>query len=420
MVAIHDYRNDSDGSVDDTAPNNSNSNSNSNSSNASTSSWRGWKERGKIAYLRGDYASALQNYLQAVQRQHNSFGANTNANSNNNSNSSVRDFSFPSRLDQQILLSNTIACRLKLGGAPQAEAAVVTAKKCIAINRKWAKGHFRLAEAYLSLARSYEDKTESTQDQFSKSTNTNADPKSASQKRLECSNKACDALQMVIQLDPGNQSARNLLTKELQYLAVGSENSSSSNGGVNGAPEPSAPPEHMDENNNSNTSNNNTSDNSNQEPSTRINTNNNDNNNIDINININNDSSNTGNDIDIEEDDHYDYTLSWQDRLSFTAYRIRAWYLGLCEDDKMVVKLAVLFVVSSSVAMFFSDDPWSGVFVPPKPKKVFNTRQTNQNKPKKPRLNHRLHNNIILLHRNEPTFLCSNLDSPYQPRKYNH
>jgi hypothetical protein len=377
MVAIHAYHNDSDGtsgseSGDDTAPNNNN-----NSPNASTSSWRGWKERGKQAYLRGEYASALQGYSQALQRRHN-FSSNNN---------NIRDFSFPSRLDQQILLSNMVACRLKLGGVPQAEAAVATAQKCIAINHKWAKGHFRLAEAYLSLARSYENETESSSNITNDENGNDTGNDLASQKRLECSNKACEALQKVIDLDPGNQnqSARNMLTKELRYCTVGSESRNNSNGNNNnnnnnyvdnGTPEPSAPPEHMDENqsnsgnnnnndNNNDNDNDNTSNNSNQRQSRRIN-NNNDN------------SSNTVDDIDIEDDDNYDYTPSWQDRLAFRMQRIRAWYLGLCEDDKVLVKLAVVFVVSSSVIMFYSDDPWSGLFVPPKPAKRFKTETASQ------------------------------------------
>jgi hypothetical protein len=82
------------------------------------------------------------------------------------------------------------------------------------------------------------------------------------------------------------------------------------------------------------------------------------------NYNNNNNNNNGTDDIDIEDDGNYDFTPSCQDRLSFQVQRVRAWYSGLSEDDRMLVHLAILFVVSSSVTMYYSDDPWAGVFVP--------------------------------------------------------
>jgi len=323
MVVHHYNSGDTSGSEsdDDTARN-----TDGNTAGVSPSSWRGWKERGKQAYLRGDYASALQAYSQALQRQHNALlgtgSSNNNSNSNNNSSNRNNDFSlFPSRLDQQILLSNMVACRLKLGGAPQAEAAVANAKKCIALNDQWAKGHLRLAEAYLALGRSYGDETDDR-----------------SPRRLEVSNKACDALQRVVDLDPTNQSARNMLTKELRYWAVRS-------GDGGGAPEPSAPPEHMDNvrtSSSSNTSSQEYQGTSTDEPQDQDYSSSNSNNNSN-NSNYNN--NNGTDDIDIEDDGNYDFTPSWQDRLSFQVQRVRAWYSGLSEDDRMLVHLAILFVV---------------------------------------------------------------------------
>jgi len=307
MVALHDDTSGSE-SGDDTAPNNNN-----NPERPPSSSWRGWKERGKQAYLNGDYASALQNYSQALQRQNNIL-SNILTNQGDNGNNLLP----PSKLDRQVLLSNMVACRLKLGGAPQAEAAVTNAQKCISIDNQWAKGHMRLAEAYIALGRSI------------------SSDGALSEKRMECSNKACDALQRVIDLDPTNQNARNMLTKELRYWAVHGENSSS-----NGAtPESSAPPEYMD----TSRSDAPASEQQQQQQQQQ--------------------QGNNTEGIDIEDDNNYVFTPSWQDRLAFKIQKVRTWYTGLCEDDKALVKLAVLFVVSWSVAIWYSDDPWyKGLFV---------------------------------------------------------
>ena len=251
-------------------------------------SWRAWKERGKQAYLNGDYASALQNYSQALQRQNNIHLLNNEI--SNNLNSSL----LPSTLDKQILLSNMVACRLKIGGAPQAEAAIANAQKCISIDSKWAKGHMRLAEAHLAL---------------SKAT-------THSEKQQSSSQKACEALQIVLTLDPTNQTAHNLLTKEMRYNALHNNNASTSEGNSSSrqsqAPEPSAPPEYMDESSRAN-------EHEQQENEPEV--------------------------IDIEDDENYVFAPTWKDRVAFWNQRVRAWYTGLREDDKSLVKLAVLFVV---------------------------------------------------------------------------
>lgn len=295
MVALHDDTSGSE-SGDDGATNN-------NPERPPSTSWRGWKERGKQAYLNGDYASALQNYSQALQRQNNILNNMLNGDNNN--------FLPPSKLDRQVLLSNMVACRLKLGGAPQAEAAVTNAQKCIAIDNQWAKGHMRLAEAYIALGRSIG---------------------ALSEKRIECSNKACDALQRVIDLDPTNQNARHMLTKVLRYWAIHGKSSNSSSGANNASPEPSAPPEHMD----ASRSDAHASEQQQQQQQ----------------------QGNDAEGIDIEDDNNYVVAPSWQDRLAFNIQKVRTWYAGLCEDDKAFVKLAVLFVVSWSVAILYNDDPW--------------------------------------------------------------
>lgn len=322
MTAIYDTDGTSGSeSGDDTAANNNNNNNN-NENGFAPNSWRGWKERGKQAYLRGDYATALQNYSQALQRQQNILQnlheVNQHA-ANHPNNNNV--YSFPSRLDQQILLSNIVACRLQLGGPAQAEAAVTTAHKCIALDRQWAKGHLRLGEALIALGKAGGDGSDQTA------------------KRLECSNKACDALQVCIDLDPSNQNARNLLTKELRYWAVDGDErrgnvthetrNATSEASESSAPEPSAPPEHMDEHrssyahsSNQDSSRSNSSDHPSDPQQQET---------IDID--------------DIEDESNYVYTPSWKDRLAYRAQMIRVWYAGLSEDDRNVVHLAILFVV---------------------------------------------------------------------------
>ena len=100
--------------------------------------------------------------------------------------------------DRQILLSNIVACRLHIGGTAQAEAALEDAHLCLAENPNWAKGHVRLASVYSALGRS---------------------------------NDACNALQRALQLDPSNQTARSMLTKELRRGTPSTTNSNNTSGG---------------------------------------------------------------------------------------------------------------------------------------------------------------------------------------------
>lgn len=63
-------------------------------------------------------------------------------------------------------------------------AAVEDAKQCVSLNTNWAKGHLRLASAYVSLGGH--------------------------------SNEACNELQTTLRLDPGNSLAREMLVRELR------------------------------------------------------------------------------------------------------------------------------------------------------------------------------------------------------------
>jgi len=188
-------------------------------------SWRILKERARIAFDRGDYPNALIHYAAALQPQ-----------------------KHCPVTERQLILSNMVATRLHIGGPGQVEAAVENAKqvrdirmffgcvvdesfvccrtlfsvflffnallsvpffyglcgscvcccmlfiwcfvfrliciKCVALNDRWAKGHVRLASAYIALGGH--------------------------------SNDACNALQKALQLDPRYPNARQLLIQELR------------------------------------------------------------------------------------------------------------------------------------------------------------------------------------------------------------
>eukprot|EP00526_Cylindrotheca_closterium_P018328 CAMPEP_0113602618 /NCGR_PEP_ID=MMETSP0017_2-20120614/852_1 /TAXON_ID=2856 /ORGANISM="Cylindrotheca closterium" /LENGTH=360 /DNA_ID=CAMNT_0000510977 /DNA_START=138 /DNA_END=1217 /DNA_ORIENTATION=- /assembly_acc=CAM_ASM_000147 len=116
------------------------------------------QEQAKEAYEKGDFEEALKFYRAALP--------STRGN------------------ERQLLLSNIVACRLNIGGSAQAEAAVENAKQCIALNDQWAKGHVRLASAYIALGGH--------------------------------SNDVCNSLQRAIQLDPSHPTARQMLVQELR------------------------------------------------------------------------------------------------------------------------------------------------------------------------------------------------------------
>ncbi|CAB9524182.1 tetratricopeptide repeat domain [Seminavis robusta] len=143
----------------------------------SPTSWLGFKELARQQYERGNYEAALTSYTAAIHP----------------------DLHCPAS-EQQILLSNLVACRLKIGGPAQARAAVDNAKQCIALNPSWAKGHVRLASSYIALGGH--------------------------------SNDACNELQRALSLDPGNSMAREMLLRELRrdHAAAASTASTSGTG----------------------------------------------------------------------------------------------------------------------------------------------------------------------------------------------
>eukprot|EP00586_Coscinodiscus_wailesii_P006288 CAMPEP_0172482720 /NCGR_PEP_ID=MMETSP1066-20121228/9303_1 /TAXON_ID=671091 /ORGANISM="Coscinodiscus wailesii, Strain CCMP2513" /LENGTH=374 /DNA_ID=CAMNT_0013246077 /DNA_START=64 /DNA_END=1184 /DNA_ORIENTATION=+ len=122
------------------------------------SSWRELKNEGRAEFNENRFHDALTSYRTALTLN-------------------------PPAYERQVLLSNVVACRLKIGGRAQASAALEDARQCVAINDRWAKGHVRLASAYIALNKS---------------------------------NDACNALQRALTLDPTNQTARSMLTQELR------------------------------------------------------------------------------------------------------------------------------------------------------------------------------------------------------------
>lgn len=130
-------------------------------------SWLGLKEAGGRAYEQGEYEEALNLYRMALRPE----------------------YECALTADRQVILSNIVACRLKIGGQAQASAAVNDAKQCVELNPSWGKGHVRLASAFSALGKS---------------------------------NDACNSLQTALRLDPGNRMAREMLVRELRRERSGS------------------------------------------------------------------------------------------------------------------------------------------------------------------------------------------------------
>eukprot|EP00984_Skeletonema_dohrnii_P000932 scaffold303_cov145-Skeletonema_dohrnii-CCMP3373.AAC.3 len=75
--------------------------------------WTEYKDAGKIAFSQGNFQSALSSYLTALEEL---------------TSEERRDGSDKSN-DKQILLSNVVACRLKIGGEDMATQAIEEAKQ---------------------------------------------------------------------------------------------------------------------------------------------------------------------------------------------------------------------------------------------------------------------------------------------------
>ena len=88
--------------------------------------WKESKDEGKVAFTNQNYPEALNQYCKAIQ-QLTSSSNNSNINEGNSSSSSRNDSNHTE--EHQILLSNVIACRLKIGGSEMINLAVEDAKK---------------------------------------------------------------------------------------------------------------------------------------------------------------------------------------------------------------------------------------------------------------------------------------------------
>ncbi|KAL3827196.1 hypothetical protein ACHAXA_006751 [Cyclostephanos tholiformis] len=145
--------------------------------------WKESKDAGQKAFSENKFYEALHHYSTAIDQL---------SSSSSSSEEDVRRRDEGSRVvgggrvasDHQILLSNVVACRLKIGGSDMVEKAVDEAKKCVSLNNKWSKAHVRLASAYIALGGH--------------------------------SNDACLSLQRALSLDKTNTVARDMLVKEMR------------------------------------------------------------------------------------------------------------------------------------------------------------------------------------------------------------
>ena len=90
--------------------------------------WKESKDAGKIAFTNQNYPEALNQYCKAIKQLLTSSSSNLN-NEGSSSSSSSRNDDNNHTEEHQILLSNVIACRLKIGGSDMINLAVEDAKK---------------------------------------------------------------------------------------------------------------------------------------------------------------------------------------------------------------------------------------------------------------------------------------------------
>ena len=107
----------------------------SNNDSSSSSSWITIKNQGRDYYHNSNYKQALICFQQALTRleqeyqqhqQHNQEDQRNNNNNNNHNHNSYNEFY---NKESQILLSNSLACRLKIGDREMLIVAIEEAKK---------------------------------------------------------------------------------------------------------------------------------------------------------------------------------------------------------------------------------------------------------------------------------------------------
>ena len=243
-----------------------------------TSNWKENYQDGREFYNDQDYENALSCYHAAL----------------------ISSQPPPPESEKPILLSNSVACRLQIGGNDQYEAALAEALECVSLNPRWSKGHVRLASVYVCLNRS---------------------------------NDACNSLQRAISLDPSNQNARSMLMKELRRDKLHQHQSSGPNTQTNANPysNASAPPFQ------SSTSHSNTTNSSSNSSSS----------------NSTNNSNNTNNNTYANVYNNIDDLPSFWERYSQKFFSfldgIKDWY-AQCNDDTKSFLKALIFILCLYIA----------------------------------------------------------------------
>ncbi|GMI44619.1 hypothetical protein TrCOL_g203 [Triparma columacea] len=125
--------------------------------------WKQKKSEGAQLFKNGDWRGSLDSFQSSLTALRTQVGA---------SNRHSRDIA--------VLLSNIVACKLKLGLCSDA---LREAQDCVEADKSWAKGHLRLAEVYAAMGRS---------------------------------NDAVNCCQRAVRLDPENANAKRIMRRELR------------------------------------------------------------------------------------------------------------------------------------------------------------------------------------------------------------
>jgi hypothetical protein len=301
-------------------------NSSTNNSDASSNVWKMHKESGKSLFLASSYTQALGSYQAALD-------------------------SNPPDSERSILLSNIIACRLKLIHAHASgdnddrgmvEAAIEEAKMCIeASDGTWPKAYVRLASAYMALGEWEERHPSQQQQEGTNDNDTNAND--TNRKRVNSySNDVCNALQKALQLDTNYAVARKMLVQELRRRnnpnaaapMPSRSQSYSHNGGIPSAP-PQPTPSTSARDDDDIQLEEDEDDRENSTSSTRPTSSRNDH---------NNDNNNSTNDDDGDGDVDDGFTL--QQRIQFYTRKIQSYFSNhLSEEWKSLLKVMLALII---------------------------------------------------------------------------
>ncbi|KAL7506689.1 hypothetical protein ACHAXN_003923 [Cyclotella atomus] len=255
-----------------------------------TASWTEESNLGASSYSSNNYPDALVHYTNALDTLLNSSRGDA-----------VEISEGEKKKQHQILLSNVIACRLKIGGEEMVETALVETRECIAIDPNWAKAHIRLASAYIAQGGH--------------------------------SNDACQALQRAISLDRENKVAREMLVKESRRRDnCGSSTSSSYQEGntstTNAGDDDGATDETAQQTNAGHSS---TASSSTHQQNT--------------NANASTSNNNNQNNIDIDDIYHPNQPNSLSEIMQQYLTRAISWYHSQSDDKKTLIKVSSCFLL---------------------------------------------------------------------------